>query len=74
MIALFALFVIMFGILGFRIYRTVHYYRETHNNPEPEEKDIARTNFIIHLIFCVLLSVIIALAIYWFVLVNNGEV
>jgi hypothetical protein len=67
MIALIALLVVMFGILSFRIYRTIQYYNEAHNSADPREKSIARTNFIIHIVFCVLLSLIIAIAIYWFV-------
>lgn len=74
MLALIVFFAIMFGILSFRIYRTVHYYKEARNNPDHEEKDVARTNFIIHLIFCVLLSIIIVVAFYWFVLAADGEV
>lgn len=68
MIVLIALLVVMFGILGFRIYRTIQYYNEAHNSSDPQEKSIAETNFIIHIVVCVLLLVSIATAIYWFLL------
>lgn len=67
MIGLIALLVIMTGILVFRIYRTIYYYHEVYNNPDPEERSIARTNFIIHIVVCVLLSLSIATAIYLFI-------
>ncbi len=41
MIVLIALLVVMFGILGFRIYRTIQYYNEAHNSSDPKEKSIA---------------------------------
>jgi hypothetical protein len=68
MIALVVLLVIMFGILGFRVYRTVQYYNEAHNSSDPGERNVARTNFMIHLVFCLVLSLIIAAAIYLYVL------
>jgi hypothetical protein len=68
MIALIVLLVIMFGILGFRVYRTVQYYNEAHNSSDPGERKVARTNFMIHLVFCIVLSLIIAAAIYLYVL------
>jgi hypothetical protein len=74
MVAIIGLLVVMFGILGFRIYRTVQYYNEAHNTPDPEERRIARTNFVIHFVFCVLLSIIITAVIYWLVLASVGEV
>lgn len=68
MIAFFALLVVMFGILVFRIFRTVHYYREASNNPDPKERSIARTNFIIHIVVCAVLTLCMAMAVYWFLL------
>ena len=66
MITLIALLVVMFGILGFRIYRTIQYYNEVYTSSDPQEKSIARTNFIIHIVVCALLLLAIATAIYWF--------
>jgi hypothetical protein len=68
MIGLIAFLVIMTGILGFRIYRTFHYYHEVYNNPDPDERSVARTNFIIHIVVCVVLSLTIAMVIYLFML------
>jgi hypothetical protein len=68
MIGLIAFLVIMTGVLVFRIYRTVHYYHEVYNNPDPDERSVARTNFIIHIVVCVVLSLSIAMAIYLFIL------
>jgi hypothetical protein len=74
MIPLIALLVITVGILVFRVYRTIQYYNDANNNPVAEERRVARTNFIIHLVFCLLLSFVIAAVLYWFVWANNGEV
>jgi formate hydrogenlyase subunit 3/multisubunit Na+/H+ antiporter MnhD subunit len=67
MIALIILLVMMFGILCFRIYRTVYYYNEVYHNPDAEERSVARTNLIIHIVVCVLLALSIAMALYWFI-------
>ena len=74
MIAFIALLVIMLLILAFRVYRTIQYYREAQNNADAQERRVARTNFIIHLIFCILLSLMVSSIIFWFVLASNGEV
>jgi hypothetical protein len=68
MIGLIAFLVIMSCVLVFRIYRTVHYYHEVCNNPDPEERNVARTNFIIHIVVCVVLSLTIAMVIYLFII------
>lgn len=68
MLGFIALLVIMTGILVFRIYRTTHYYQEIYNNPDPDERSVARTNLIIHIVVCILLALSIAMGIYLFLL------
>jgi Na+/proline symporter len=80
MIPLIALCVIVFGILGFRIYRLVQYYKlvryydDTNTNSTPKERRVAYINFIIHLLFCLALLYLIGMVVYGMMLMSNGEV
>ena len=51
MMSLVIILVVAIAILCFRLYRLIHFYIESNNNPDEEERKIAHKNYIIHLIF-----------------------
>jgi hypothetical protein len=65
MIIFFVLLAVALVLFGYRIYRTINYYREAHNrNISEEEKKIAYRNYIVHLVFCIVFIIIIGWSLY----------
>jgi Na+/H+ antiporter NhaC len=64
MIAYIALLVLTIAILVFRGYRLIHFYKESKNSPEEDERKLARKNFIIHLVFSLFILVIVVVLFY----------
>jgi Trk-type K+ transport system membrane component len=64
MIAYIALLILTVAILIFRGIRLLHFYRESKNNPDEEGKSFARKNFVIHLVFSVLVFLIVIVLFY----------
>ena len=56
---LFVILSVSVGILIFRGYRLVHFYIESNNNPDVEERKVAHKNYIVHLIFFLLILAIV---------------
>jgi hypothetical protein len=71
---LIVLIIVVLGILTFRVYRLIHFYKEANSNTVPEHKRVARINYIIHLVFCLILLLLIRFIIYGFILMSYGEV
>jgi Trk-type K+ transport system membrane component len=64
MIGLIVLIVAAVGILAFRGYRLVHFYIEANSNPDEDERKLAHKNYIVHLVFFLLLLAIVVLLSY----------
>lgn len=71
MIPLITLCVVVFGILGFRVYRLIEYGKEANSNTSPKEKRIAYINFGIHLIVCLTILYLIAIVAYGMILMSK---
>jgi hypothetical protein len=66
MVAYIALLVLTVAILVFRGYRLIHFYEESKNSPEQDERKLARKNFIIHLVFSLFALAIVIVLFYNF--------
>jgi len=64
MVALIAIAVVAMGILVVRGYRLVQFYIESQNNPDEGERKLAHKNYIIHLIFFLLILTFVIVLIY----------
>jgi hypothetical protein len=64
MIAYIALLILTVAILIFRGIRLLHFYRESKNNSDEEGRSFARKNFVIHLVFSVLVFLIVIVLFY----------
>ena len=63
MVTLTVIMTIAIALLIFRGYRLIHFYIQSNNNPDEEERKIARKNYIVHLIFfLIVLSIVIFIA------------
>jgi hypothetical protein len=68
MLAYIALLVLTVAILVFRAYRLILFFRELKNNADEEERKLARKNFIIHLVFLLVVFAIVIAVFYNLVL------
>ncbi|MGZ3939603.1 MAG: hypothetical protein ACXVLT_13405 [Flavisolibacter sp.] len=64
MLALIAMTVVAIGILIFRGYRLVLFYIESQKNPDEEERKVDHKNYIIHLIFFLLILVFVLVVVH----------
>jgi hypothetical protein len=68
MLAYIALLVLTVAILVFRAYRLILFFGELKNNADEEERKLARKNFIIHLVFLLVVFAIVIAVFYNLVL------
>jgi hypothetical protein len=72
-ITLIVLAIAVFGLLGFRTYRLVHYYKEASTSKDARSRRVAYINFGIHLIVCLAILFLISIVAYGYLLMSNGE-
>lgn len=60
--------VVTLGILIFRTYRLVQYFKEANSNPTPKGRRIAYINFAIHLFVCLVIVYCIGMIVYGMVI------
>lgn len=71
MIGLLIFAVVALGILIFRMYRLVQFYRESNTNPTARGRRIAYINFAIHLFVCVVIVYCIVVIVYGMLLMDK---
>lgn len=71
MIGLLIFAVVTLGILIFRTYRLVQFYKEANTNPTAKGRRIAYINFAIHLFVCLVIVYCIVIIVYGMFLMDR---